>query len=359
MKKKIVIMAAVVLFIGASVIPSISADIGEINTFSTMLKGYIYVDDDFNESTPGWNVTHFDKIQNGIDASIDFDTVFVYNGTYNENIKIGSLVFEKKITLTGEDRDNTIILGATGGDAVITIPSRDAEVNGFTIDGNSCALEGIRVSELKQDITLTNNRIIDCSKGILLMVTTKRIEISDNIISGSDFVGIELQESDSNDIYNNEVTGNKVGIKLSIASTQNSIYNNTVTSNDMEGIIIEGVLTTDNILTGNTITNNRDGIKLSSSSKNTLENNNIQNNDMEGLLLEFSNNNIIEKNNFIENQRHASFKFSRRNTWDENYWDSWIGLKINMSIFQKFPKVIWGFPRINLDWHPALDPYAI
>ena len=41
MKKKIVIMAAVVLFIGASVIPSISADIGDINTLSVSacLKG--------------------------------------------------------------------------------------------------------------------------------------------------------------------------------------------------------------------------------------------------------------------------------------------------------------------------------
>lgn len=358
MKKKIVIATAIVLILGASVFPITAGKDVEsyFSTFEELMpvtvgRDTLYV----GGSGPG----NYSTIQEAIDNASNYDTIFVFNGTYNENIKIGSLVFEKKITLIGEDRDNTIILGATGGDAVVTVPSSDVEVNGFTIDGNSGALEGIRISELKQDVTLTNNRIIDCSKGIFLTVTTKRIVISDSIISGSDFVGIELQESDLNDIFDNEVTENKVGIKLSIASTQNSVYDNTVSSNDMEGIIIEGVLTTDNILTGNTITNNRGGIKLSSSSKNTIENNNIQNNDMEGLLLDFSNNNIIEKNNFIENQKHASFKFSRRNTWDENYWDNWIGLKINMSIFQRFPKVIWGFLRINFDWHPAKVPYVI
>ncbi|UCD12983.1 MAG: right-handed parallel beta-helix repeat-containing protein [Thermoplasmatales archaeon] len=358
MKNKILILTAIVMFVGASVTSGISANIKDTNSFSPLAKGYIYVDDDFNESTPGWNVTHFNKIQDGVDAAVNFDTVFVYNGTYNENVKIGTLVTEKKIDLIGEDRDNVFILGVTGEDAVVTVSSSDVEVNGFTIDGDSGALEGIRVSGGKQDNILTNNRITDCSKGVSLKPLTKRIEISDNIISNSEFAGIELQESDQNDIINNKAIQNNVGIQLSTASSQNSIEDNTVSNNDREGIILEGI-SNDNTLTGNNVTNNRGGVKLSSSKINTITSNNIQDNDMEGLLISLSNNNVIEKNNFINNKKQAAFKISWRNSWDENYWDNWIGLKINKTIFQKAPKVIRGIIRINFDWHPASVPYAI
>ncbi|UCF11759.1 MAG: right-handed parallel beta-helix repeat-containing protein [Thermoplasmatales archaeon] len=359
MKNKIVVLIAIVLIFGAGVLPSISANTKLKNSFSPLTKGDIYVDDDFNESTPGWNVTHFNKIQDGIDAAVNFDNVYVYNGTYNENIRIGTLIQEKKITLIGEDRDSTIILGVPGEDAVVTVLSSDVEMNGFTVDGNSNELDGIRVTELKQDIVLTNNKIVDCARGILLLLTTKRVEISDSIILNSEVVGIELQESDQNDIINNDVLENKVGIQLTAASVQNSIEGNIVSNNNLEGITI-GALSTDNTLVGNNITDNQIGIKLSASSQNIIESNNIQDNDMEGLLLTtLSNNNIIEKNNFIENKKNAVYKASKRNTWDENYWDDWIGLKI--PIFQIFPKVIRGgiIFRLNFDRNPMLEPYVI
>jgi len=358
MKKKILILAVILLFFGAGVTSGICVNIGETIKYSPSFRATIYVDDDFNSSTPGWNITHFDKIQDGVDAAANFDTVFVYNGTYNENVKIGTIVTEKKIDLTGEDRDSVFILGISGEDAVVTISSSDVEVNGFTIDGDSNALEGIRVAGSKQDIILTNNKIQDCSKGISLKPLTKRIEISNNIISNSEFAGIELQESDQNDIIGNEVVQNNVGIQLSTASSQNSIEGNTVSNNDREGIILEGV-SNDNTMTSNNITNNRGGIKLSSCKINTITGNNIQDNDMEGLLLSLSNNNVIERNNFINNKRQAAFKISSRNSWDENYWDNWIGLKINSSIFQKFPKVIRGIIRLDFDWHPASASHII
>ena len=358
MKKKILVLTVIVLFVGMGAASGITADVKDANMFLPSAYGYIYVDDDFNESTSGWNITHFNKIQDGVDAAVNFDTVFVYNGTYNENVKIGTLITEKKIDLIGENRDNVILLGVPGEDAVVTVSSSDVELNGFTIDGDSGSLEGIRVSGSKQDIILTNSKIIDCSKGVSLKPLTKRVQISDNIISNSEFTGIELQESDQNDIINNEVVQNNVGIHLSSISSQNSLEGNTVSNNDREGIIIEG-LSNDNTLTGNNVTNNRGGLKLSSSKINTITNNNIQDNDLKGLLLSLSNNNIIERNNFIDNKRQASFMISFGNSWKENYWDNWIGVKINRSIFQKFPKVIRGIIRVNFDWNPAKEPYDI
>ena len=44
----------------------------------------VYVDDDYNPSTPGWGLTHFNKIQDGIDAVNENGTVNVYSGIYDE-----------------------------------------------------------------------------------------------------------------------------------------------------------------------------------------------------------------------------------------------------------------------------------
>ena len=52
----------------------------------------VWVDDDFNSSTPGWQVTHFDQIQDGIDAVAEGGEVIVYAGTYNEDILLNKTV---------------------------------------------------------------------------------------------------------------------------------------------------------------------------------------------------------------------------------------------------------------------------
>jgi parallel beta-helix repeat protein len=127
----------------------------------------------------------------------------------------------------------------------------------------------------------------------------------------------------------------------------------------MEGVSFGG-FSNDNTLFENDVRDNRVGIKLSSSSQNFIESNNIQDNDLEGLLLtSLSNNNIIEKNNFIDNKKNAKYKSSSRNSWDANYWDDWIGLKI--PLFKIFPKVIRGgiILRLNFDRNPMETPYVI
>ena len=47
-----------------------------------------YVDDDYNSGTPGWQVNHFDSIQDAINAAAEGDTIKVFEGTYSENIVI-------------------------------------------------------------------------------------------------------------------------------------------------------------------------------------------------------------------------------------------------------------------------------
>lgn len=56
----------------------------------------VWVDDDFNPGTPGWNATRFAIIQDGVDAVASGGTVNVAAGTYGEQV-----VIDKTLTLRG------------------------------------------------------------------------------------------------------------------------------------------------------------------------------------------------------------------------------------------------------------------
>ena len=62
-----------------------------------------------------------------MDAASDNDTIFVYNGTYDE-----SVVVDKSLTLQGENRETTII-DACGGNKGIEITADECVISGFTI----------------------------------------------------------------------------------------------------------------------------------------------------------------------------------------------------------------------------------
>ncbi|HEC82661.1 MAG TPA: DUF2341 domain-containing protein, partial [Thermoplasmatales archaeon] len=101
----------------------------------------VYVDDDFNISTPGWQYNHFDKIQDGIDAVNENGTVYVFNGTYYENV-----VINKTIHLIGEDRNGTIIDGGGNGN-VIKITENWVIVKNFRLQnsGNDSNSAGLKI----------------------------------------------------------------------------------------------------------------------------------------------------------------------------------------------------------------------
>jgi parallel beta-helix repeat protein len=93
--------------------------------------------------------THYvypsESIQAAVDAASSGDTIFVYNGTYFENI-----VVDKSLILMGENRNITIINGDGSGD-VVSINAGDCVISEFTVKNGS---NGIHLSP-PHDITRT------------------------------------------------------------------------------------------------------------------------------------------------------------------------------------------------------------
>jgi parallel beta-helix repeat protein len=312
-----------------------------------MGRGILYV----GGGGPG----NYTSIQEAIDNCTSGDTIYVFAGTYAENVDTKL----KKIILMGEDRETTFIEGQST-DPVLRIGNSDTTVKGFTLKGSSDEII-LQVATLCEDVYIQENIIENGIQGISLTIPTSRINIIGNTIMSNVYVGIQVQTSTYSLIKDNTITDNGAqGIDLSVNSNHNSIINNTITGNGEEGIAISGLASTENTIQGNVISDNKLGIRLSGGAgSNEIRSNSVDGNTMEGLLLSSSSENTIELNNFMNNKRQATFKISSRNIWDANYWSTWVGVKFSAPFFQKFPKVILGGIRMNFDKNPALVPYNI
>jgi len=86
----------------------------------------VYVDDDYNSSTPGWGYDHFDMIQDAINNAIDRDTIIVNDGIYNENILVN-----KELTIKASS--SPVIDGQGMFGPAINIQADNVILQGFII----------------------------------------------------------------------------------------------------------------------------------------------------------------------------------------------------------------------------------
>jgi parallel beta-helix repeat protein len=320
MKKKGLAVAVILLFIGMCVVPSTAVtDFKDVSTVG-FDGNTLYVG--------GSGPNNYTKIQDAINDSNNGDTVFVYNGTYYEFVLIN-----KQITLRGEDKNNTIIEGSgTPYIAVFHVYSA-IKISNFTIR-NTPDHSGFSLHS--SNSTITNCILYNLHNGIYVYSDNNSII---NCQFYNNFVGISINTGNNNEISYCQCYSNEYG-----GITINSGKNNKISNCNIYSNIGE---------TGK-------GIYMDYANNNTITKCNISINQI-GIWIAESDGNIEKKNNFIGNIRHVYLAQSWGNTWDENYWDNWIGLKINWTIFQKFPKVIVSIlpPWINFDWNPAQEPYDI
>ena len=394
------------MFLGIAVAPLIQSTVVEKSNIPFSNGKTLYV----GGSGPG----NYTSIQDAIDNTSYEDTVYVYNGTYYENV----IINKYRISLIGEKKETTIIDGG-GIDDVILIEGEENDlvtISGFTIQnsGND-ARDDAGIDIYTSCNTITGN-IIGNNGGHGIFCTGKwnyyyegNNNIYDNFIINNEF-GIFLDRCNYNEIYDNYIADNEqagIYVGSTVFPTKNleeilffefynNLYKNTITNNG-EGIEIE--LSFTNVFNNN-ISNNNYGISVVScincmANYNNIYQNNINNNSYGifvysencGELVEnnISNNNIIDNvegismdscggfligsyithntfsnNNFIRNNNSAYFEYTipnRCNLWFGNYWDK--ARLVPKPIIGK----IWIFsllvPWITIDWHPASEPYDI
>lgn len=209
-------------------------------------------------------------IQEAINAAETGHTIFVYNGTYYENV-----IINKTIILAGQSLGTTIINGSLG--TVLYIEASDASIDGFTLcSGNygvyletgshgatisSCLITennyGIYVYDIAS-ITIQNNNIVaNTNNGIRVYRTTysyagSSLLIFDNKIAENSGHGVHIYQPYGNvrigmSIYANNITTNGGdGIYVNLHSAHGDsnsgswlIYANDVIKNTGSGINIK------------------------------------------------------------------------------------------------------------------------
>jgi len=300
---------------------------------------------------------NYTKIQDAIDNASDGDTVFVFDDSspYYENVDV-----YKSINLIGEDRNTTIIDGGLGK-SVVNITANWVNFSVFKLTNNGVDWWehfGILISS---PYTSINNNIISLKEGIGVKLNTDYNTISNNTISNS-YHGISLYECSYNTVSHNIIIDNHIGIKFK-RSHNNTLFQNVINSNSAYGIDLNAWSHYNNFYENTIRSNGMDGLNVNLCKYNTFYRNTIEYN-YKGLTLLSSYYNSINNNNFKGNLLQARFDDSLFNTWDGNYWGR----------SRLFPKFIFGvlciippdlyFPGvyitwINIDWHPAKEPYII
>ena len=392
--KKSLVFGILLLLIGVNVFQSTGKLADEETFLKVSRSNIIYV----GGSGPG----NYSDIQSAINAANDGDTIFVYSGTYEENVNIN-----KKISLIGEDKDTTIIQGSDESDSTVQVTANWSNITKFTIknggtfsagimvEANNCLIcdtiltdnqdKGLWLQE-SENTNIFDNQFFDNSHGIYLYYSDNNIisnnnasdnrdngilcyksnnnDFIENFVNSNEQIGIYLfLDCDYNNILDNTVNSNDGGIRL-YNSDENMIYNNSVCDNgapDKDGGIVCYYSNNNDVLCNFINSNKNQGIFLEMAISNIIANNTVLNNTNYGIRCKSSENNIIYHNNLIENTQNADD--DNTNTWynseleQGNFWDDYTGEDDDGDGIGDTPYEIPG--DSNQDEYPLMTQYGL
>lgn len=255
----------------------------------------LFVDDNYNINTIGWQLDHFSNITDALINSKDNYSIFVHRGHYNE-----TLIIDKSISLHGEDPYTTIIDGQSKIDDVI-----------FVEESARISLSGFRIQNTGNDEIYVND-----NAGLDLRSSGNKIK--KNIFINNTF-GVCSKSNGENNITDNMFFEN-IEYAMYINSHDNSISNNIFDSNDC-GIRVKGAR--NSIIFNNVFIHNRRALYFCCGAEYNIVFGNI-----------FYNNSKWDMTDFYENNWDTTIP-SKWHQFDEiklkqnisdgpigNYWDN-------------------------------------
>lgn len=321
------------------------------NKMPLRLGTWLYV----GGSGPG----NYTTIQAAVDATVDGDTVYVYDDSspYHETVTI-----THAISLIGEAMQTTIIDGSSNNHDLVTIAADNVVLHDFTLTHSP--LTGLVIRSNNNTIsrmTIENNK----GQGIFISSGSDSLPLQGNSIKDCTI------ENNSNGIFafiiisthveENVIQGNSNGLLLRDVF-QSNVSMNTISTNTY-GISTEYCC--DNLFSRNTITGNGVGIYIEFSNDHVRQNNFLSNGQhvffVTAPIFE-----ILAKISVLRNQSWAyffhDFKALGTTQWLGNYWDKPRLLPYPIVGGRGLiygPGVLFGLKpnRVTFDWLPARHPY--
>ena len=213
------------------------------------------------------------------------------NGNGNSGIYIGDSDYNTLLGNTLEGNDYGVWMN--GGD--------NNNITGNVANGNVIGLG----YEYGENNTFSGNTVNNNTySGMYLTSNIINNTLTGNTVNNNTLYGIYLDDCDSNTVSGNTLDGNEIGIFIYVG-LNNTIIGNTISNNIVSGIHIDED-SDYNEFTENIIRNNTIGLNINS----------------------LNDNNLVYKNFFLNNGKHASDS-GTSNKWNNtvigNYWDNHTG----------------------------------
>jgi len=277
--------------------------------------GTIYVDD--NRPPEWYDATHVKTIQKGINNATAGDTVYVYNGTYAERVKVN-----KTVNLVGESRENVIVDGTgttghvfyvnvsrvnistftvvNGGYGIYLFFSSNSTVTNCKVYNTTQAGSGYGIQTwYSPNCTIANCEVYNTLLGILTS-WSKNCNILDCNVYNTGISGNGIGYFSNNNVINCSVYNTGYGIApLSTCSNSNVI--NCKIYNNFYGIFVRGLKQVNNCITNCNVYNNSWGLRIWDSTNIKIENCKVYNNSGWAISIEGSSSGCYLRGNRIYN----------------------------------------------------------
>ena len=199
MIKKTICITIICSFLVMNFLPNIS---GNIN-----LENKIYVNNNNIEGPWDGSIENpYRYISQAIENSSNDYQIYVYGGSYNEN-----LIIDKQLKIIGQDKNNTIINGKFQ-DSIIKIYSKNVFISGFSIRNSKGDNNAAGIKIFSDNVTISDCLINKTRHGLIINRSIGS-KIT-NCIIHTNGEGIFIDTSANCEIIHTEFCHNAIGINI-------------------------------------------------------------------------------------------------------------------------------------------------